>query len=94
MNPLFTQNSHVILHGQVLSGIARQAKTLHVAGGLVWITIEGMPDDHWLRNGDTLAIPSGRLVVVEGEKYTSRIEIRPAKIRQARTDAILPEMSA
>jgi glyoxylate utilization-related uncharacterized protein len=86
MSTLFIQNSHAILHGQVLSGIARQAKILHVASGLVWVTIEGMPDDHWLSSGDMLFIPPGRLVVIEAEKCTSRIDIRPATIRQALTN--------
>lgn len=77
MGELFTKNSHVISHGQILTGVASQAKTVHVASGLAWITIEGMPDDYWLHPGDDLSILPGRLVVIEAERGASRIDIRP-----------------
>lgn len=79
MTGLFTQNSHTILPGRILAGIAHESKTLHIAGGLAWVTIEGMPDDHWLGNGDILSIPPDRLIVVEAGKSPSRINIRPAR---------------
>lgn len=75
MNDLFAKNSHVISHGQLLTGVARQAKTVHVSSGLAWITVEGMPDDYWLHAGDYLSILPGRLVVIEAEKGASRIDI-------------------
>ncbi|OGB27639.1 MAG: hypothetical protein A3I66_07165 [Burkholderiales bacterium RIFCSPLOWO2_02_FULL_57_36] len=86
MSTLFTQNSHTVEHGQVLSGIARHAKTLHVASGLVWITIEGLPEDHWLCGGDMLLIPPDRLVVIEAEKCISLVDIRPTAMRRARNN--------
>ena len=88
MSTLFIRNSHTITHGQVLSGIAMHAKTLHVASGLVWITIEGMADDYWLRGGDTLRTPPGRLIVVAAEKCTSQLDIRPVSARQASADSL------
>ena len=76
MSDLFVKNSHAIPHGQVLAGVARQAKTVHVASGLAWITIEGTPDDFWLLPGDSLPIMPGKLVVIEAVKGASRIDIR------------------
>ncbi|KVL03367.1 DUF2917 domain-containing protein [Burkholderia territorii] len=35
---------------------------LHVAHGDLWVTIEGRPDDHWLRAGETLALLPGMRV--------------------------------
>jgi hypothetical protein len=83
MDGLFAKNSHVLGPGQVLSGIALQAKTLHVRDGLAWITIEGMPDDHWLSGGDTLTIVPGRMIVIEAEKGICRIDIGPATTQRA-----------
>ena len=80
MSGLFTKNSHTMLLGQAVSGITRQPATLYVVSGLAWITIEGLPDDHWLRSGDMLSIPADRLIVIESGKDTSRIEIQPAPI--------------
>lgn len=79
MTGLFTKNSHTILPGQILAGIAHESKILHIADGLAWVTIEGMPDDHWLDNGDQLAIPPDRLIVIEAGKCPSRIDIRPVR---------------
>ncbi|EDT39064.1 DUF2917 domain-containing protein [Burkholderia ambifaria] len=32
---------------------------LQVADGDLWVTVEGRPDDHWLRAGDSLALLPG-----------------------------------
>ena len=76
MSDLFVKNSHAMSHGQLFAGVARQAKTVRVASGLAWITIEGMPDDFWLQPGDCLSILPGKLVVIEAVKGASRIDIR------------------
>jgi hypothetical protein len=78
MRSLFTKDSHDLLPGDILSGIAEKAETLLVTSGLAWITIEGVRDDHWLCSGATLLVPPGRLIVIEAEKEICRIEIRPA----------------
>jgi hypothetical protein len=84
MNGLFTKYSHALGSGEVLSGVARQGQSLHMISGSAWITVEGEPDDHRLSAGEMLNIPPGRLVVVEADQGTSRIDIRPAKQPDAR----------
>jgi hypothetical protein len=78
MRSLFTKDSHDLVRGEILSGIAEQAKTLRITSGLAWVTVEGMPEDHWLCNGAKLLVPPGRLIVIEAEKGVCRIDIQPA----------------
>jgi len=40
---------------------------LECTEGLVWLTVEGRSDDHFLAQGEQLRIDSGGLVLVEGE---------------------------
>jgi hypothetical protein len=82
MRKLFTKSSLCIAAGCTASGIFDRAETLQVGSGHVWITVEGAPDDHWLKAGESLTVPAGRLIVIEAHKLDSRIDL-PGK-REAR----------
>ena len=78
MIKLFAKKSLAIPAGETASGVAKRPQTLRIVCGRVWITLEGMPDDHWLGAGDTLDIAVGRLIVVEADKFDSRVDIQLA----------------
>lgn len=76
MKTLFTRELHTIGAGQLLSGVADQAKTLQVEHGQVWLTVEGELDDYWLGSGDTLVLPAGRNIVLEADGSASVVTTR------------------
>jgi hypothetical protein len=76
MNGLFTKYSHAMSRGEIVSGWACRASTLHMASGAAWVTIEGSMDDYWLSAGDMLPVSPGRLVVVEADQMACRITVR------------------
>lgn len=87
MRSLFTTKSLIIPAGQAVSGIAKEAQTLRVVSGRVWITIEGISQDYWLFTGDTLVVPPGQLAVVEAEAANSAVETVRTKDRN-----VLPKL--
>ena len=62
---LFTKRVCAIAQNTAVSGIARRPTTIRVVIGLVWITVEGRDEDHWLHAGEAVDVPGGRLVVCE-----------------------------
>jgi hypothetical protein len=77
MRGLFTNSSLNIQAGQAVSGIAANPHTLRINSGRVWITVEGIRQDYWLRAGDTFTVVPGRLIVIEADKIASRVDITP-----------------
>jgi hypothetical protein len=77
MRGLFTNTSLNIQAGQAVSGIAANPHTLRINSGRVWITVEGIRQDYWLRAGDTFSVVPGRLIVIEADKIASRVDITP-----------------
>lgn len=75
MRGLFTNSLTAMPAGQVLSGIAGRAQALRVQHGRVWITVEGIPHDYFLRAGDSFTAVPGRLTVVEAEQDTQITQI-------------------
>jgi hypothetical protein len=51
---------------------------VRVLAGRVWLTVEGVPDDHWLAAGESVVVTPGRLVVLEADR-ASRIVLSPAR---------------
>lgn len=82
MRSLFTKDLHDLVRGGIVSGIAEQAKTIRIISGLAWVTVEGMPDDHWLCDGAVLPVPPGRLIVIEAENGVCRVVIQSAMTSQ------------
>lgn len=56
---------------QRLRGPAR----LRVARGLVWLTVDGDPDDHMLQPGDRFELGRGDEALVQALRSTARVEI-------------------
>ncbi len=77
MRGLFTNNSLNLQAGQAVSGIAANPQTLRINSGRVWITVEGVRQDYWLRAGDTFTVVPGRLIVIEADKIASRLDLTP-----------------
>lgn len=68
MRGLFTNLSHSLTAGDVLSGTAARAETLRVKHGKVWITVEGISHDYFLHAGDSFTAIPGRLTVLQAEQ--------------------------
>lgn len=79
MRDLFTKETLVLVPGLAVSGIAARPATLRVLQGRIWVTVEGIGHDYWLSAGDTFSAQPGRLVVVEGDRAESRVEIIAAQ---------------
>jgi quercetin dioxygenase-like cupin family protein len=54
-----------------LHGAAR----LHVTQGLLWVTIDGEPDDHLLHAGDALALPTHTRALAQALDAPARLTI-------------------
>lgn len=50
---------------------AREPRRLRVLQGLLWITRDGDPDDHWLLPGDALTLNPGERALVQAEAAAS-----------------------
>ena len=85
MKNLFSNQSHLLQSGQLISGSARQAQTLRVLHGRVWVTIAGMKDDFWLEKGATLDLPTAALIVVEAGECASIVETVANPVLQSDT---------
>ena len=83
MKNLFSNESHLLQSGQLISGTARKAQTLRVLHGRVWVTISGVKDDFWLEKGATLDLPAAALVVVESGEYASIVETAANPVLQS-----------
>ena len=83
MKSLFTNESHLLQSGQLIAGTARQAQTLRVLHGRVWVTISGMTEDFWLEKGATLNLPAAALVVVEAGDHASIVETMANPVLQS-----------
>lgn len=68
MRGLFTNQMHTLTTGDVVSGTATRAATLRVKRGRVWITVEGISHDYFLRAGDSFTAVPGRLTVMQAEQ--------------------------
>jgi hypothetical protein len=83
MRELFTTKSLTIPSGHAVSGIAKDAHTLHIKSGRLWITVEGVSHDYWLFAGDSFTLTRGALTVMEADGATSRVELASADNRSA-----------
>lgn len=79
MRALFANSSLRLEAGQAVSGVAGDAQSLRIASGRVWITVEGDVSDYWLVAGDSFAMPTGRLVVIEADKAASKLDFSSAR---------------
>jgi hypothetical protein len=82
MKTLFDKESLTIQAGQVVSGIAPCEHILRVTRGLVWLTVEGLPEDYWLHAGQTFRLSPGLLVVIEADQQAC-IETRSEDVGAA-----------
>jgi hypothetical protein len=78
MRELFTSESLTIPSGHAVSGIAKEAQTVRIVSGRVWITVEGISHDYWLFAGDTFELTPGVLTVMEADRAASKIEVAAA----------------
>jgi len=58
--------------------------TLHVTHGVLWVTIEGRLDDHWLRAGDALRFAPGMRVWIGAERGGATFAFGPHRAPVAR----------
>ncbi len=79
MRGLFTRDTISIQPGQAVSGIASSTRTLRIARGRAWVTIEGVSHDYWLTGGDTITAIPGRLIVIEADTACDRVEATIAR---------------
>jgi len=64
MNDRFTTQ---LAQGQALTlAAAHGPRRLAVTSGMLWLTVSGGTDDHWLSAGEGLTLAAGEEVVVEG----------------------------
>lgn len=77
----------VIASRHVISRRPSDEMDLHVLSGCVWVTIEGLAEDYWLKPGEVLCLPSGHKIVIESYPGASEIEFRFKNFRrlQAKT---------
>ena len=54
---------------------ARAGFSVACEGGLVWVTVEGEPDDHWLVAGDALRVAGPARVIIEAAQC-SRVALQ------------------
>jgi hypothetical protein len=81
MRELFTTKSLTIPSGHAVSGIAKEAQTVRILCGRVWITVEGVSHDYWLFAGDTFTLTPGALTVIESDGAASRLAMASAGSR-------------
>lgn len=79
MRTPLTTSLLTLASGQAASDTARQARTVRVLYGRVWITIEGNAQDYWLFPGGAITIPAGRRMVIEADAGDCRVEIAPLR---------------
>lgn len=60
---------------QLVSVMVEASQEIRIDCGLVWITIEGDANDYWLAAGATLELVPGRHIVIEADRFFSRIEL-------------------
>ena len=70
---------------------APKGSTIECDRGLVWITQEGEPDDHWLPAGDSLVLTRAGRVVIEAAQ-ASRVTLQRAET-VSRWQALLPKFA-
>jgi hypothetical protein len=56
-------------------------QTLRVCEGLLWVTVEGEPDDRWLSAGDSLELSSRSTVWISSSTPSSRFVLAAAPAR-------------
>jgi hypothetical protein len=79
MRELFTSRSLTIPSGHAVSGTAKEAQTLRVKSGRVWITVEGVSHDYWLFAGDAFTLTPGVLTVMEADGAAGRVELESVR---------------
>ncbi|MDR7332760.1 DUF2917 domain-containing protein [Roseateles asaccharophilus] len=68
--------------GQALTLAATRApRRLQVTHGLLWVTLTGGSDDHWISAGEGLTLAAGREAVVEGWPTAAFQLLQPAPSR-------------
>jgi hypothetical protein len=75
MATLFTKDSTRLASSQTASGIARQATTMRITKGCVWLTIAGRQQDYWLYAGESVVVPARLLTVIEAAGGEAQVEI-------------------
>ncbi|MEN3292703.1 MAG: hypothetical protein V7642_1956 [Burkholderiales bacterium] len=78
MRDLFTTRSLSIAAGHAVSGTAKEAQTLRVLSGRLWITVEGLSHDYWLFAGDTFTLTPGVMTVMEADGAAGTVELANA----------------
>lgn len=68
---------------QIRAGRLAHVSTLQVSQGRVWVTQEGRADDFWLKEGESMVLLPGNLVVVEADRQ-SAIRIEPVLLQTVR----------
>ena len=59
------------------SPAADRPQSLQVLQGLLWLTVEGEPADHWLRAGDSFEIRAGQRVWLGTWNEGARLRVSP-----------------
>ncbi|WP_174991092.1 DUF2917 domain-containing protein [Pandoraea anapnoica] len=66
------------------SPAAERPQSLQVLQGLLWLTVEGEPHDHWLRAGESFEIRGGQRVWLGTWQERARMRVsQPAKTLSA-----------
>ena len=66
------------------SPAAEPPQSLQVLQGLLWLTVEGEPHDHWLRAGESFEIRGGQRVWLGTWQEGARMRVsQPAKTLSA-----------
>ena len=84
MQKISAEQSLSITPGKLVSLMLDQGRTIRIACGRVWVTIEGDVNDYWLCAGDTLALAAVRHIVIEADPAFSRIDWLPQCAAPAR----------
>lgn len=72
----FTEESYTISANTAVSGKVSHPINMQIECGRIWLTIEGEAMDHWLHAGDVFSLPAHRLIVIEADQQTSRIQFK------------------
>jgi hypothetical protein len=84
MKHIRANDAIILMPGQAISIKADAAYTMRIDCGMVWMTIAGNPDDHWLASGERVALIAGRHIVIEAGPVFSRIDFLPPAVAPVR----------
>jgi len=90
MKNLSAYESLTLSPRQLVSVTVEASCAIRIDCGLVWVTIEGDGNDYWLSSGDTLVLVPDRHIVIEADKFFSRVEVLPQAMLKAAAQTHLP----